>query len=435
LEKYVYYKNNKLQTTKDTLNVYSPARSQPILTTTITQLISTHSCQEPRWRSVYQQQILNCMQSKMRSEVQCLLWIGQVIRTFQPLLHWSVPLSRRNTCPPMQSNPSVCKHTWTCSAMVPRYGQISKQSLPLNVHAHNHAVKGIFRLSWNRNPFNTLQADTFRITVQNRTIQLRQPRLRNTNPACIQPKQAINERADNFILSHDSLNLQELDPTSSLQVLTDGSCTDLHNLKRSAWCGIFFTTNNFWDTNSHMFKSVEDIRQANTPRIEMYGEFTSHKDSFKAELMAVYQACKLLETHPQLNVNIVLDNLGVVKKANALLFGYKMTLHETLRTDIFLLWTAIQKLTTQRISQSGSLTFTWVKGHSTNQGNNHSDILASHHGANHNEFTNTFRLPTKAQTDMTYSPIISKKRVKTDLRKALSHYDSTIIAYRFLFST
>jgi len=121
--------------------------------------------------------------------------------------------------------------------------------------------------------------------------------------------------------------------------------------------------------------SLLKIYDKRTLHVLICTAISPHIKISEEDLMAVYQACEQLENHPQLNVNLVLDNLGVVTKANALLFGYKMTLYETLHTDNFLLWTAIQKLTTQRIPQGGSLSFTWVKGHFTNLGNNLSNIL------------------------------------------------------------
>jgi hypothetical protein len=112
-----------------------------------------------------------------------------------------------------------------------------------------------------------------------------------------------------------------------------------------------------------------------------------------------------------------------------------MTPHKTIRTENFILWTALQSRIAQRSEHNGSTTVTWVKGHSANQGNNLSDKLASLHGPSSTQYTNTFSLPTNIETGLTLTPTIFRVRIETDLRKAINHFNSTMVAYSSLFST
>lgn len=243
---------------------------------------------------------------------------------------------------------------------------------------------------------------------------------------------------NNKLYFNHSLNLEELDNINTpgnLTIFTDGSVTDANNPRVSAGCGILMLKTEDWNTLNTFTTSVEDFaNKVNLhPNISLYGEITGHKTSYTAELTGVYQALMILEDHPHITVNIVLDNEAVVKDFEPQITFTKHENNKILRSSGTPHWERIRKLI---VCRTGKTRLSWIKGHANHKGNEYADKLASNHGTKRNAWTNTFHTPRMTGSRTLNAMAYTKDGpIEIDVRKFIKHRLEYNISNDFFNST
>jgi ribonuclease HI len=222
-----------------------------------------------------------------------------------------------------------------------------------------------------------------------------------------------------------SLKLDKLPDLTKIVVFTDGSSTGKHSYNSSGGCGILILEENkIQDLFNDQVKSNEDIYLSEVDFLALSGQIEGTNDSYKAELMGVWTALRILSCNTTFQINIRLDNQSVVKDFNKLRNNPLTFLKNLYRKTEFPIWKAIEYLMKKIKANGGSAETEWVKGHTAeNLGNNFADFMASMHGTKKTNLTNLLKLPNQDDTAMEILPKYGKMVIETDLRAFIrSHY-------------
>ncbi|KAG0348896.1 hypothetical protein BGZ54_004513, partial [Gamsiella multidivaricata] len=146
----------------------------------------------------------------------------------------------------------------------------------------------------------------------------------------------------------------------------------------------------------------------------MQGRTDGYASSVKAELMGLLAA--ILSAPPDQNIIVELDNQAVVQEYQQLVHSRADTLpRKRLRSTYSGLWAALHKIVRDR---PGTVDVVWVRGHSTNTGNNLADMVAT--SAVRVEST-PWSVDLSEQQDNSLFAYCHDNIIEHDLRQLLKH--------------
>jgi ribonuclease HI len=126
-------------------------------------------------------------------------------------------------------------------------------------------------------------------------------------------------------------------------------------------------------SEKHMSLEEKITALKSIPHIAEYGACQGSQISWFAELMAMFQALKILENKVPQKVEIYLDNQSIVQQFLAQTTAKEGQMNKLLKSNGLILWEGIRKLVKRR---TRSVTATWVRGHADSPENIIADEIA-----------------------------------------------------------